>query len=273
MLKGMPESDFAFLLSTRHPRVRANLIEGWLRGGLQGGAPPDDPPTPPAAGATPPVTPPAAPPATPPATPSAAASGSTPPAPPPAAPVADPYEYFRSTIATLSKTIEDLKASGSAKEKDLKAAQEALDGFRKQEETRAESIFGELPEASRKKLEPFKGKLQLGDWIALIGAEKTAVAALAPGGAVLPPPTGSPTTQPQRNGDSYTPSQKGREMLEENMIGEEMLRKLDVVTRGNEDSKGEPVFTIKSLKKFIDMMKRPEVKQISLVNAAQRDHG
>lgn len=248
-------------------RFVRNILEALARGGLQGGAP-DDPATPPAPPAAPPAAPAPAP------TPTPAPASATPPAP--AAP-ADLLEHYRTTIVALTKTVDDLKSSGTATTKQLKDATDALEGFRKVEADRATALFGALPEANRKKLEPFKDKLQLADWIGLLGAEQAAVAALSPsGGTVLPPPTGSPVAPGAQPTDKHTPTALASRILKDNMIGEEMLRSLTVKRFGDqegEDSKGEPKFTMDDLRDFFGRMKKPQIQTISLKSANARDNG
>lgn len=240
------------------------LLEAFARGGIQGGAPEGDPPVPA--------------PAAPPAAPA--------PAPAPAPVVAAPspvgpdiLSYYNTTIGTLTSSLEALKASGAAKDKDLKAAQEALANFTKLEGARADSIFAALPEGSRKKLEPFKAQVPQQVWIALLGAEQAvsgapAPAAPAPGAPPKPspPPTGSPIGGPQV--DEYELSERSRQIIEQFPNSDRLLARMKTMkTESIPDLRGEPSGALKFLQPVKTMIRNMSMgRRIALTkeNAPQR---
>ena len=84
----------------------------------------------------------------------------------------------------------------------------------------------------------------------------------------LPPPTGSPRRPKGKPGESYTPSAQATDMLDDMLVGDEMLRKLEVV-KGSPDSGGNPKFTM-PVKKMIKEVKKFTPQTISFQSEVNR---
>lgn len=155
---------------------------------------------------------------------------------------------------------------------ELEATKKELARHERAERQRADALFAELPAASQKKLEAFKDKLALGDWVGLLGAEKASTAAPVTD-VTLPPATGSARPPSALPGDKHTPSAQAQQIMKKLMVNEETLRTLDVKANGNADSGGHPVFTIDDMRDFFGRMKRPDVRQVGLIAEGGRFDG
>ena len=146
--------------------------------------------------------------------------------------------------------------------KELEEAKARLDKLTAAETARAERLFAALPEPRRKALEGFKDAMTPEKWTALLEAEGGTGAAPTEK-APLPPPSG--TAMPQsRTGlgkdEHYKPSAESTKMLDELMVSDGALRKLDVLDKNDRpfDSRsgGNPKFTMPVKRLYENMNKQ-----------------
>lgn len=182
--------------------------------------------------------------------------------------------------AIEAKKIEDGKVSEvlSATQEKLAAATARLEAIEAAETARAERLFAALPEARQAVLGTVKDSVPAEKWAALLEAESTAMQAPTPAAAVgddskkLPPPTGAPMTESKRQGDKYTPTAAATEMLDGMMKTDEMLRQLTMKVETDDSGASVKKFSM-SARQMVDTMKKQRGQKISLLAAAQRDHG
>lgn len=169
------------------------------------------------------------------------------------------------------KRIEEEGAKNLLKERDaeLDSMRARIEKMEEIERERADGIFDKLSAESKSKIEDFRDKLSLEDWVVLVERELGAQpAAHQP----APPPTGGAMKKGKTDG--YEPTQAALAMLEDNASisdGEagpiEMLRTLQV----SKNNEGKAVFSVGSVKDFFQRMNKSNPATLNKENALKRE--